>query len=498
MIDDNSGTEKYLLSMKDQCTVDILPGLLDAGIDSLKIEGRMKKPEYTAFVTSAYRKYIDLYLEHPEKFKVDGKDLENLKHMYLRSEIGTGYYHTANGRNMITLESPAYNGNDEALMKTVSESLLSGIKKRPVSMFASLIPGEKMSLTITYEHKSVSVYGDTVSKPLNRPVSTEDVLKQLGKLGDTPFVSEDIYVEMPKPSFVPLKAINELRREAVTALMDELSVKAPVRETAVTVKSRETSGRLADKPIVMVHSKEQAEVAFSFDNIYVGIPAEVLLNLNVKEDNVIAVLPDVIRIKDYDYVKKILKQVCDNNICAVYVRNFEGLNLVKDLEKGIHVIAGSEIYTANASAAGFIDGLSDAHVAPLELSYRELKECYDNSTYLFAYGKLPLMHTANCVLKTSKGCAAHKDNPFVYIKDRTDTVFPVYRNCDICSNIIYNSVPTFLFEEIKDSAFSRKRVILSFTDESASETENIINLYLRGLGNAPEKYTKAYWKRGVE
>ena len=159
---------------------------------------------------------------------------------------------------------------------------------------------------------------------------------------------------------------------------------------------------------------------------------------------------------------------------------------------------GSEIYIANEAALDFSKKASVSHIAPLELSRHELSECYDDDTYIFAYGKIPLMHTANCVVKTTQGCNRHKGDTFSYLTDRTDVAFPVYRNCDTCSNIIYNSVPTYLFDEIADSRFSRERIVISFTDEDSVSVHNILLLYLNGGGTAPDKFTKAYWKRGVE
>ena len=490
--------EQYLLSMKDQCTVEILPGLIDAGIDSLKIEGRMKKPEYSAFVTSVYRKYIDLYMEHPEGFKVEEKDLNNLRHMYLRSEIGKGYYFCQNGPEMLTLSSPAYNGNDESLMASVKENFLDAPKKLPVSAFASIILGEPMSLTLTSGINSVTVTGDTVSPAEKRPLEEADVIKQLSKLGDSCFTLEDIYVEMTGPSFAPVKSLNELRRRAVEELTEDLSVKEPARQGKVTFKSTGYTGEFVKKPIVLVHKMEQFEAARSFDNIYIGVTSELCLRNDIKGDNLILVLPDVVRIKDYKYVNDILRRACDNEFIAVLVRNPETLQMLITGDFGIPVILGSEIYITNKEASKFAKEVSASHIAPLELSHHELSECYDDETYIFAYGKLPLMHTANCVVKTTQGCMRHKGEPFTYLTDRTDVTFSVYRNCDTCSNIIYNSFPTYLYEEIKDSKFSADRIVISFTDEDPKTVNGILSLYLKGRGEAPDKFTKAYWKRGVE
>ena len=490
--------EQYLLSMKDQCTVEILPGLIDAGIDSLKIEGRMKKPEYSAFVTSVYRKYIDLYMEHPEVFKVEDKDLNNLRHMYLRSEIGKGYYFCQNGPEMLTLSSPAYNGNDESLMSSVKEKYLDSVKKLPVSAFASIIPGEPMSLTLTSGINSVTVMGDIVSSAEKRPLEEADVIRQLSKLGDTGFSLEDIYVEIAGPSFVPVKSLNELRRRAVEELTEDLNVKEPARQGEFTFRPVNRTKKFVKKPIVLVHSIEQYEAARSFDDLYIGVTSELCRHHEISGDNLILVLPDVVRIKDYKYVNDILRQACDNDFIAVLVRNPESLQMLLSCDFDIPVIMGSEIYIANKAASHFAEQVSVSHIAPLELSRHELSECYDEDTYIFAYGKIPLMHTANCVVKTTRGCMRHKGDPFTVLTDRTDVTFPVYRNCDTCSNIIYNSVPTFLYEEIKESRFSTDRIVISFTNETKKEVHNILSLYLNGQGEEPDKFTKAYWKRGVE
>ena len=105
------GEKGYLLSLKDICTLDIIPDLIEAGIDSFKIEGRMKRPEYVAGVTAMYRKYVDLYLKHPNKpYRVEEKDKEQLMDLFNRGGFHTGYYKQKNGRNMISVQKPNHIG----------------------------------------------------------------------------------------------------------------------------------------------------------------------------------------------------------------------------------------------------------------------------------------------------------------------------------------------------------------------------------------------------
>lgn len=105
------GTKGYLLSLKDICTLDLIPELIEAGIDSFKIEGRMKRPEYVAGVTSMYRKYVDLYLQHPDKpYRVDSADKEMLMDLFNRGGFHEGYYKHRNGRDMVSMEKPNHIG----------------------------------------------------------------------------------------------------------------------------------------------------------------------------------------------------------------------------------------------------------------------------------------------------------------------------------------------------------------------------------------------------
>ena len=123
----------------------MIPELIEAGIDSFKIEGRMKKPEYSAGVTALYRKYIDMYYADPKGSKnltVSDDDMEMLRSLYLRTGISQGYYHKHNGRDMVTISSPAYNGTSEEVLKDVRSKYLGGEKKIKCKISCGLTFGE--------------------------------------------------------------------------------------------------------------------------------------------------------------------------------------------------------------------------------------------------------------------------------------------------------------------------------------------------------------------
>jgi len=222
--DGKPGKECYPLSLKDMCTIEILPQILDAGVDSLKIEGRMKKPEYAAGVTAYYRKAIDSILEGKTNY-LEKQDLKELNQIYLRSEKGTGYYFERNGRDMVTLSSPAYQASNEELLQKVHDAFLTGKKRLSIQMKACFALGKPASIEawpLGNPDAKVMICGEIVEPASKTPIDEANVRKQLSKLGETPFqfetASKDLTLVLDQNAFYSLKGINELRRQALQAL----------------------------------------------------------------------------------------------------------------------------------------------------------------------------------------------------------------------------------------------------------------------------------------
>lgn len=499
----------FFLSMKDQCTLMMIPKLIEAGIDSLKIEGRMKKPEYTAFVTGIYRKYINRYISNPSDYKVDKSDIEDLKHMYLRSEIGEGYYNRFNSRDMISLQSPAYLGNDDKLMDRVREKYISTPKKLPISIFATSEVGKKLSVTFMHEDKSVSVEGHTVLKADKCPLTQKDLAERLSKLGDFPFYADFVEVNIDGEGFVPVKEINELKRSAAVLLLELCSKK----ESAVSFNNNfrlktHQKNVFEAKPIVAVYTAEQLTAAASFDwDFYIAVnhslfSDESLLSI-IKEnrDRIFILMPHVFRKKDLSYFEDILNKSEKLGILGVYARNLSELFILNQKAYSGIIISGSFNYSWNKEAYNFIDGLCDALIQPIELSAYELKDINGNF-YEFTYGKYPLMHSANCVINTSVGCQKNNGNSFAYIEDRMHVNFPIFRDCSVCENILFNSVPTSLHDEALLGKIDKNKALFVFTDESGKDVYKILDLFKNAFDQIkiePDySYTKGYRKRGVE
>ncbi len=494
-VKDSKFKNKYFLSMKDQCTLEILPKLIEAGIDSLKIEGRMKSPEYTAFVTTMYRKYIDLYEKDKENYSVDPKDLEALKNMYMRSEISDGYYFRKNGREMITLDNPAYSKTDETLKNEVKREYIDTLKKIKADGYVYSKVGENFSFSLNANGKFVTVSGDIVEKALNNSTKEEDIKKQLSKFGNTPFELNELTTECDDFGFISIKQLNEYRRKCVNLLKTELLKDYDRLANSYSKKDFELRERsFSPKDIICVTNKEQYEIINNQSlNTFVGLDYKLYKDVKADAFDTIVLFPDICRNGDFNEIKEIIDACSKENVFGVLVRNYDELEMVYESSYAGMVIAGPEMYAFNRNSADTLKHFCDKLVIPFELSKQEIIDTKQKGEYLFAYGRIPLMRTANCVQKTSFSCNKNAGDKFLYLKDRTGVNFPVFRNCDFCFNTIYNSVPTCFFDErdfLKDYL-----KIISFTDESEIKINEVLKAFK--TGTKIKSFTKAYFNKGV-
>ena len=508
--------ECYPLSLKDMCTIEHVGELIDAGIDSFKIEGRMKKPEYAAGVTSIYRKYIDRKLKHPEKqLTFDAVDLESLSKLYIRSERQDGYYYKQNGADMITLDSPAYSGSDDALLDTIRRLYLTGTKKKHVSVIATFLKGENASVTMTCDDVSVTVYGQEVQQASKNPITEENIEKQLSKLGDCHFLLDELSAFTDGESFYSLKEINHLRREAV-AQLEDLLIEAngltarreyrKVEKESVSIQSESCE----DSYRILVSTKEQLDtvngmldlLTLPVSGIYVEsdlITRDVLLPKNT---DIYVALPYVHRHKDLNGLDSILSVCDEKGIAGVLVRTLETYNYL--LHKGYNgkIICDAGIYVWNEEAYRFWNERGVLTTCPYELSAKQWRSLFDGKrAEKCVYGRIPMMITANCVAKTTTGCIGGEKMSVVYLQDRYTKSLPVELRCKNCYNVIYNSVPLSLHKDVNKRMGSLiKR--LSFTTESAGQVQEILQFWERVASgdsvNPPYKdYTTGHEKQGV-
>ena len=541
--------ESYPLSLKDLCTIQDLPALLNAGIDSFKIEGRMKKPEYAAGVTAIYRKYMDLLFEHPEKeFHVEPADLQKLSSLYIRSEVQNGYYFRQNGSEMLTLKSPAYSGSDEKLLEAIHEKYVTPEKKIPISVYLVCKVGEPLQLTLA-DHDSdvcITVKGSVVERAAKQPGERELLQEKITQFGTTFFEVKECQIKADPDCFVPVKALKELRRHASEQLEDAIlkQKKGMISDAGQwNVNSFDPKWEQCLKGFsVLVSTQEQLQEcvqrATLLDRIYLestllgdveknldlSFTAPILkLLVKLKEIHgglqLFIALPFVLRAKDGSYVSKLKELLQGIPIDGFLVRNVEELGVQNEKnssntgesskdeeslkEKKYLLSLDAGMYGLNQEAVAFYGQYADSLCLSYELNFGEKKQLMSLTGQVpfeqVVYGRLPMMITANCLAKTAKKCNGKEKD--LLLTDRYQHKFPVQTVCRHCYNIIWNCLPLSLHKNLSGYQNCLKR--LQFTTESGRETGQLLDYFLKNKGALGEtfpikEYTAGHEKRGVE
>lgn len=545
---EGEGREGYPLSLKDMCTLSILPEILEAGVDSLKIEGRMKKAEYAAGVTAMYRKYLDLYYENPKgHYVVSPEDLKKLEALYIRSGISEGYYHRHNGKEMITPDNPGYCGTNEGYLQEIRQNFLQNPWFLEAAGWVSLHKGQPACFRVTYGDVEATSYGQTVQKALKKPLLLEDVKARLSKTGNTAFTLKSLQADMKEDGFLPVKALNELRRDAFEKLEQEMLkdtfrkapdrekeagdrvLKKAVREVEISKKEEcqkpYLAAEMSGKKTLLAFGSLEEEADF-FDRLY--LPADLFVFCHKtwgKAENPVFLLreflqkkpgrrvfltfPRILRLHDKAYLDRLWETLISlEKISGVLIRNLESLAWLKKKGYQGEILSDANLYTWNQYARHFWESQGLSLTAPLELTGREWENLNISGMEVCTYGRTPMMVTANCIKKTGGYCKkkeVENGEDFISLKDRYQKQFPVETDCRHCYNVIYNSVPLSLHGSfLKLLALEPAGFRLSFVTEGKEEMKRVAGIY-GGLlqGKNPDtkvlfSYTTGHWKRSAE
>lgn len=535
----NDENSRYLLSPKDMCTIDILPELLKAGVYSLKIEGRMKRPEYAAGVTSVYRKYLDLYEKAPEHYQVSEEDRRILLDLYQRDGFNQGYYHSHNGRNMMAVVNYKEQGRKKKASENRNEELFSGLKKKYLDtktqekIYGNLIlyTGSPAILDLDFQDVHVQVQGSTVEEAQKQPLTAQRVSRQMEKTGKTPFVFQHLEVLTDEKGFLPMQSLNALRREGLEKLeeayLKKFRRKLPLKtegnmEEKKTPKGPAARGSDPGRLYVLAETREQWKAVLEsrrVTGVYASLSMIGLKNLKEEvkkaaEEASLAgmefylAMPYVLREGRLDSFGEIFREL-GKDIDGFLVRNLEELGYFKALGLGEKLVCDYSLYHFNDQAKEFLEALGVKRTTlPLELNAGEIREKNTRNSEMILYGYYPMMVSAQCLKKTCGSCD-HRSGK-VWMKDRYGQRFLTKCFCDFCYNVIYNSIPTgFVREagEILEMGIPAFR--LNFTEESYEETGEMLELFARtyGFGKQTEKkkipeelpaFTKGHFRRGVE
>ncbi len=583
----------YLLSPKDICTLDIIPQLVECGIDSFKIEGRMKRPEYAAFVSHIYRKYTDMYLKYGnDGYHVDEGDRQALMDLYNRGGFSRGYYEMHNGRDMMSLKRPNHYGTcvgrvvrNTASKKKVSDGtitiqaqmalnkgdvlLIDGFsdketvtlkegcdsgrfmdirfpKKVPVSArvfrmrnehllewiqksFLDRENQEKIYISLTlfkdlpatmhlnWGEIQAEVTGTLVSEALKQPLSEDVVREKMLRTGNTPYFMERLDISMDPDAYLPMQALNQLRRDGIAAL--EAAVLDAYRRNDNTAgidhevifddKSADPAGFYKS---ALISQLSMIEVIKEFPQVSVIYLEPWLLEdkglakavdaLRCGGRKVYLAMPHIFRDDsrrrwDKDWIGLLQSGAFDGYL----VRNMESLAFLEDhglIGPETDVAADYQLYTMNRQAEYYYRSLGFTRTTvPLELNYKELRACGCQNREMVVYGYLPLMVSAQCLYKTSGKCqpdrAAHAA---LELKDRYGKAMPVRNVCADCYNLIYNSQPLVLYDlekELKNLAPASVRY--QFTNETPEQIRAVLSRQSR---RPEEQFTRGHFNRGVE
>jgi len=594
---------QYLLSLKDICTLELIPEMIESGIYSFKIEGRMKKPEYAAAVAFQYRKYADLYLKYYEecpaeedpaayamkKYRVREEDRQMLLDLYNRGGFHTGYYHTQNGREMISLNRPNHAGvpavkvlakkgrnvtakaltdlypqdiielpmrkgrekadnytckdavrkgmnvqipvfadtpfkrdeiwmrtRNSTLIDTLREEFVNGkIKERICGTFR-LYPQEKATLTVKCRDAEITVAGEKAQEALSQPMSRERIEKQLRKTGNTEFEFSFLKAEIEEKVFLPMQSLNELRREALETLEKVIcekyrrsgEVKDPEEDkTELSMEEEILSGWTAS-----VRTAEQMEVILeeeAIGRIYTDCTmfpriwekdsyVEWITKVHAAGKEIYLVMPYIFRERTRKQYEAAYNRIFGAGWDGILIANYESFAFLKEHGYTGRIMTDYNLYEFNQESRKFWKGKGVFEfTAPVELTERELQDLRVKDGEVIVYGYLPMMISAGCIQKTTRGCL--KKSGQTTITDRYRNPFVVKNECDYCYNILYNYVPLYLGDRMEEVyQIGPGRIRLMFTTERQQEVRQILSAYFEGKELPEGTYTRGHWKRGIK
>lgn len=497
--------DEYILSLKDMCGIKALDKLHDAGVYSLKIEGRMKQLEYACGVVKYYRSYID------SMKPVSDADYDRIKALGNRCGFTDRYYFDHNGSDMVTYVKPNF----------VSNAAEPSPEKRKLSIEGELVlrEGEPGSLTVKRGDVTYKASIEPVSAALKAPLDKKAAIDRINKTGDTDFEFSHIKAQIGENVFVPNGALNKLRRDAISGLCDKLLKKyyrddaryADISSMCELPEHVVKSDAAHDEAIndytticsCMTRSQLDTLIGYEcFDVFYLDFDmydrktliqqfADDVKSLTKQNKKVYLMLPTIFRADSSDYFVSIAKELDKVSFEGFVVKNYEELYLTENLFTGKKVILDHNMYTFNdVSKSAFFEHGVSGDTVPLELNSREIMHRNNIGSQMIVYGYYPLMTTANCVHKNTKGC--DKKQKLIYLKDRYNKSFAVCNNCKECYNTIYNSLPTMLIKNIsklKEAGIRSFRY--SFTIESPKQIKAVMD-------DKVAEYTNGHYKRGVE
>lgn len=490
--------EKKPLSLRDNCLVERLQEIEDAGVACVKIEGRMKRPEYTGLVTGIYSKIIK---EHRDP---TSEELKQLEETFSRDGFTQGYF-DGTKKDMFGTRDENERAPEKLFSEVRKRYIDSEINRVPVKFYTVANLGERLIAGVEdFDGNTVGIFDEAPEKGISQTADEDTVKRQICKTGGTPYYCVEAKAQIGEGVFLPASRINEIRRRLLRELNNKRAA-APARRSLPIPEPPKNTLPIKD-PVKIFQLRTSEQLSQELADLrpdYLYLPAELMLSdfdkLKPFTDNgtvPVAVLPRVITDDQVETVHDTLMRLSMKGIREVLLGNIGHIKLAQVANMKYRADFGMNTFNSYSLETLKLLGLMSA-TASFELriaQVRDLAKCLD--TELIVYGRLPLMVSDQCVISHSEGrCACQ--NP-ASLQDRMGSVFPIVREFEH-RNVIYNSKKLFMADK-KDDIYGSGLwgLRLMFTTESAMECVEVAKSYFSGGSFRPNDLTRGLYYRGVD
>lgn len=454
------GNNTYPLSLKDLSLAMHVPALIESGVASLKIEGRMKSPTYVRDTARIWRRLLD------ERRAATADEMRALADAFSRGGFTDGYYTKHINRRMLGVRSQ----NDKEMSRTCPP--FQGItRKIPVSLTAVVHADEPIRLTVSDEMRSITVTGEIPAAAINAPLTKKTLERNLSKLGGTPYGVHAIDVDLENGLMLPISHINDLRRRAVAA-WEATAQNVSKEHTYIPLTTRKTTACRQSFRTARFYSPSQItpRARAYFDRIYLPLGKE-----SADCDGV--VLPPVIFESSTESVLQMLEKASRAGIRYALVGNLGHLALVR--KAGLIPVGDFRLNVTNEETVCVLEDLGvDSVILSPECTLPQARDIGGN-TSLIVYGRIPLMTLEKCVAREIADCHTCESGK-VLLTDRRGVAFPVLREWEH-RNVIYNSLPTCMSD--RRDLLNKNRITAQhflFSNEGTQEVDAVIAAFEHG------------------
>ncbi|MBQ2892697.1 MAG: U32 family peptidase [Oscillospiraceae bacterium] len=488
---------KYPLSLKDNCLIHALEDLKKMGVASLKLEGRMKRPEYVAAVTAVYREALD-------NGEVTREMLDTLTAAFNRQGFTDGYYTGQTGPQMFGVREDKYDNPN--WLKKVRESYEATENPLVNVDFDTTVTDQVCSLTVTDpQGRKCTVSGPMPQVARTTPLTEEALTERLQKTGGTPFACRNVTAKIQPGVTLSAAAINAMRRDALNQLLAmrarweppklqrpekiphyEGRRASPSLTVQVTEMNQITGKLLAQKPEVL------------YVPLHILAKNPVVCHELARKVTVAAVLPRIVHDHEMAGLKDALKVVKDMGVREALVGNLGLVLAVREAGMRIRGDFGLNLY--NSASVNLMKELgAKSATLSFEMTLPQIRDVSKAvPCEILAYGRLPLMVTENCLIRNRTGACAcgHGTTRLV---DKTGADFPVIRDGDKCRSVLLNGKKLNWLDRQKDlSKLGIWATRLYFTTENPREVDQVLSALANPPAFDPGSCTRGLYLRGLD